>query len=71
MDFKKITLALLALGLLFVSLGDRVLPAPVAGYSLSARTTLNKVLVGLLPSIKSQNPDAKTEETVKELHENR
>ncbi|MEO0377076.1 hypothetical protein C1752_07479 [Acaryochloris thomasi RCC1774] len=71
MDFKKLTLAVLTIALLFIFLGDRVFPEPVAGYSLNTRTTLNKMLIGLLPSIKPQNPDAKTEETVDKLYESR
>ena len=69
MDFKKLTLGVLTIALLFIFLGDRVLPQPVAGYSLNTRTALNKMLIGLLPSIKRQNHDAKTEEAVDQLYE--
>ena len=68
MDFKKLTLALATIALLFVSLGDRVLPDPVAGYSLQARTTVSKFMLGLLPNIKRQNHDATTEQAVDELN---
>lgn len=70
MDLKKLTLTVSIIALLFILIGDRVLPEPVAGYSFNTRTALNKMLVGLLPSIKPQNPDAKTEETVDKLYEN-
>lgn len=71
MDLKKSSLVIVGVGLLFVLLGDRILPAPIATYSLQARTGLNRVLMGLLPQIKSQNRDAKTEEAVDALYKNK
>lgn len=63
MPIKKIAIGFTILGTLFVSLGDRVLPQPMSGYSVSARETV----IGWLPKIRQQNHNAKTEGKVKEL----
>ncbi len=57
-------IALVVIG--FVGAGDRVLPAPFAAYSFNARTTL----LNMLPTIRQQNYNQKTEEAVEQLHDN-
>jgi hypothetical protein len=67
MNLKKITLSLAATATAFVLLGDRVLPSPANAYSFQARTSISKLLFGLLPQLKPQKPNAQTEQAVDSL----
>lgn len=49
MDRKTVTFYLLILFVLFVAIGDRVLPQPLSNASLQTRTSINKFLLGLAP----------------------
>jgi hypothetical protein len=67
MNFKTLTLSIAGIALAFVLVGDRVLPKPVSTYSLNARTSMSKVLAGLVPHLKPQKPNAETEKAVDSL----
>ena len=64
MFFKKMAPVFAVLLILFVSAGDRVLPQPLSGYSVSMRTTV----LGWLPKIRRQNYNEKTEDAVNDLN---
>jgi hypothetical protein len=56
--------------LLFITLGDRILPQPLSGASFKTRTTLNQFVVGLFPGWKPKtNPYERTEKAVKQQEE--
>jgi hypothetical protein len=45
---------LLLLSVLFISIGDRVLPYSVGKYSIAARTGIEDAMVGAFPQINSK-----------------
>ena len=67
--FKRLGLPILVIFLVFVSLGDKFLPEPLKGASVSTRTNLNQFLVGLFPTKKFRNPNQRTEEAVEKTLE--
>lgn len=73
---KKINWGLLLLGtVLFISIGDKVIPGPVGQASANLRNNINQFLIGLVPSWKpSVNPYQRTEDALKKTedttHEN-
>lgn len=69
MRFKNFIGPLLILALLFITLGDRVLPAPLNEVSRNTRTSINKFLVGLFPDWHPTNPNERTEKEVEQLEQ--
>ena len=67
MDRKSAITYLLLLFLLFVALGDRILPKPLSTASVQARTSLNNFFIGLFPQSRPKlNPNERTEKAVEE-----
>jgi hypothetical protein len=64
MSLKKLALPLGFIAFIFIGVGDRFLPSPLSSISLNTRTSINQLLVGLSPKLKSQNPDDKMEKAV-------
>jgi hypothetical protein len=64
---KHFTLPLIIVALLFISIGDRVLPQPLSTYSFNTRTSLNNFLSGLFPQKRFKNPNDRTEKAVEQL----
>ncbi|MFW6296490.1 MAG: hypothetical protein ACOC04_04800 [Halothece sp.] len=59
-------------GLLFIWIGDVVLPKPLSEASLKTRTSINNFLVGLFPYTSPvDNPSKRTEQELKQLENNR
>jgi hypothetical protein len=53
-------------GILFVALGDKVLPSPLKEMSTQVRNSVNNFLIGLVPDWKpSVNPYQRTEDALK------
>ena len=63
MFFKKIAPGFAFLMILFVSLGDRVLPQPLSGYSVSMRQTV----WSWVPKVRPQKVHQRTEDAVNDL----
>lgn len=57
----------LVLALLFITVGDRVLPAPLNQASRNTRTSINQFLVGLFPNWEPKNPNQRTRDAVEDL----
>ena len=67
MDRKTATTYLLILFLLFVTLGDRILPKPLSTASVQTRTSLNNFFIGLFPQKGPKlNPNERTEKAVEQ-----
>ncbi len=64
---KKLILPVVVVLSVFIGLGDRFLPAPLNAMSLGTRTSLNKFVMGLVPTLKPQQPNAETEKAVNDL----
>ncbi len=66
--FKKPTIILLfLLFLVFVGIGDRVLPEPMKSASFNTRTNINKYLIGLFPTGRSKlKPHERTRKAIEE-----
>ncbi len=66
--FKKPTIILLLLFcVLFVAIGDSVLPEPMKSASFNTRKTINKHLTGLFPTRKSKlKPHERTRKAIEE-----
>ncbi|MBF2015431.1 MAG: hypothetical protein IGS23_09585 [Rivularia sp. T60_A2020_040] len=64
--FKNPSIILLLLVfVLFVGIGDRVLPEPMKSASFNTRTTINKNLLGLFPTWKSKlKPHERTNKAI-------
>jgi hypothetical protein len=69
MRLKSIFTAIALLSLLFIAIGDRLLPKPLSTASLQTRTTLNNYLMGLFPQKRFRNPNQKTEKAVQQLEQ--
>jgi hypothetical protein len=67
MNLKALALPLLLIAVAFIGFGDRVLPSPLNGMSLTARTAINQTLMGLSPQLKPQKPNAEMEKAVDSL----
>lgn len=61
----------IVLFLLFVFLGDKVLPKPLSTTSLQIRNTLDSYLMGIFPQKRFKNPNERTENAVDELEKRR
>ena len=67
MDRKTATTYLLLLFLLFVTLGDRILPKPLSTASVQTRTSLNNFFIGLFPQrVPKLNPNERTEKALEQ-----
>lgn len=64
---KSFLTTLVILGVLFIALGDRVLPKPLSTASLQARTIADNYLMGLFPKKRFRNPNEGTEKAVQKL----
>jgi hypothetical protein len=64
MPSKGVFTIFIVLALLFITLGDRVLPEPLASASLKTRTSANEFLVGLFPNKQPKNPNKRTEDAI-------
>lgn len=65
MDRKSAIIYLAILFLLFVALGDKVLPKPLSTASVQTRTSLNNFFVGLFPKKEPKlNPYERTEKEI-------
>lgn len=61
-------LLVLLLSVLFVGIGDRVLPEPLKSASFNTRETINKNLIGLFPSRKPKlKPHERTRKAIEEV----
>lgn len=59
---------LLLIGLIYVGLGDRFLPAAIGRYSTQARNTVNQMLIDGFPQWQPKaNPNQRTERAVEGL----
>jgi hypothetical protein len=54
------------LGLLFITVGDRVLPEPLSTASVKTRTNINQYLIGLFPDWKPKDPNQRTKEAIEQ-----
>lgn len=63
MSYQKISIAMFIVLVSFIGFGDKVLPESVGQHS----ETMRSHLLGMLPSIRPQNNNAKTEEAVDNL----
>ncbi|MBE9127196.1 MULTISPECIES: hypothetical protein [unclassified Coleofasciculus] len=69
MRFKNLLGLVFILALVFITIGDRVLPAPLNQASRDTRTSLNQFLIGLFPDWEPKNPNRRTEEEVEQLEQ--
>lgn len=69
--FKKPSIILvILLFVLFVGIGDSVLPEPMKSASLNTRKTINKHLIGLFPTRKSKlKPHERTRKAIEEAEQ--
>ncbi len=56
------------LGVLFISLGDRFLPQPLADYSTASREQLQQAMLGLMPTTGFRRPSEDREKQVDEFN---
>lgn len=63
MSYQNISIAMVIVLVSFIGFGDKVLPESVGQHS----ETMRSHLLGMLPSIRPQNNNAKTEEAVDNL----
>jgi len=54
------------LALLFILIGDRLLPEPLSAVSQNTRTSINQFLIGLFPEREPTDPYQRTEEAIKQ-----
>ncbi|AFY52902.1 hypothetical protein Riv7116_0298 [Rivularia sp. PCC 7116] len=56
----------------FVGIGDRILPEPMKSASLNTRKTINKNLIGLFPTRESKlKPHERTRKAIEEAEKNK
>ncbi len=67
MRFKNLFTLALILGLLFITLGDRILPQPLNDASRNTRTSINQFLIGLFPNWQPKNPNQRTKDAADRL----
>ncbi|MGQ4646758.1 hypothetical protein [Lyngbya aestuarii] len=63
---KTTVTMLLFLALLFILIGDRLLPEPLGTVSQNTRTSINQFLIGLFPEREPKDPYQRTEEAIKQ-----
>jgi hypothetical protein len=64
---KSIFTIVTALFLIFVSLGDRILPKPLSDASRNTRNGINNAIIGIFPQKQFKNPNERTEKAVDQL----
>ena len=62
MPRKTITILLVLGSLLFITIGDRILPKPLSQYSRNTRNTINQMILGLFPKEVPDRPSKQREE---------
>jgi hypothetical protein len=67
MNLKTLTLPILLIMVVFIGVGDRILPKPLNTMSFNTRNAINQALMGLSPKLKPQKPNAETEKAVDSL----
>ncbi|MEM9925326.1 MAG: hypothetical protein AAF915_16505 [Cyanobacteria bacterium P01_D01_bin.50] len=64
---KSYFITTLLLSVLFIGIGDRILPEPLKSASFNTRKTINKHLIGLFPTRKPKlNPHERTRKAIDE-----
>ena len=71
MRAKSLLTIIAILFLLFISIGDRILPQPLSDASRNTRTQINDFLFSLFPKKELKNPHRRTEETIKQVEQGR
>ena len=56
---------LVIISLLFISVGDRILPQPLSNLSKSTRTSINRFLLSIFPDKEFKDPHKRTEDAIK------
>ncbi|MEC4983974.1 MAG: hypothetical protein SAJ37_11210 [Oscillatoria sp. PMC 1068.18] len=56
------------LALLFIGIGDTVLPGSLGEASKNTRQSINQFIIGLFPDKEFTNPNERTEEAVEEVN---
>ena len=65
---RKTISTLLVLGtLLFIAIGDRILPKPLSQYSRQTRNTINQMILGLFPKELPERPSKQREDQLEEM----
>lgn len=54
---------------MFVTVGDVILPEPLRSASKNTKTTINTFIIGLTPKDKFTNPNERTEKAVDEFEQ--
>ncbi|NJN74985.1 MAG: hypothetical protein HC796_00355 [Synechococcaceae cyanobacterium RL_1_2] len=54
------------LTMIFIALGDKVIPGPVGKASFTMREGINNFVTGLIPDKKFRNPNERTEKAIEE-----
>ena len=67
MRSKSIFTIVTVLFLIFVSIGDRILPKPLSDASRNTRNGINNALIGIFPKKEFKNPNQRTEKAVEEI----
>ena len=57
------------LGMLFIGIGDSILPQPLSDYSRNIRKSINNYLLGLFPQRKFNDPNQSTQEQFQQREE--
>jgi hypothetical protein len=69
MRFNNLLTLAFILTLLFISIGDRILPSPLNDASRNTRVSINNFLVGLFPDRKPKDPNRRTKEAIDQLNQ--
>ena len=67
MRAKSLLRIIAILLLLFISIGDRILPHPLGDASRNSRTQINEFLLSLFPKKELKNPHRRTEEIIRQV----
>ncbi len=67
MRAKSLLTIIAILFLLFISIGDRILPRPLGDASRNSRTQINEFLLSLFPKKELKNPHRRTEEIIRQV----
>ena len=67
MRAKSLLRIIAILLLLFILIGDRILPHPLSDASRNSRTQINEFLFSLFPKKELKNPHRRTEEIIKQV----
>ena len=67
MRSKNLVTVAVILGLIFITIGDRILPPPLNAASFNTRTSINQFLISLFPNWHPTNPNDRTRKAVDQL----